>query len=415
MRILSLYDKPRDSGQVSRLKGLLLAYAARGDEVHYIASEPLFEEEHPNIKAHLIWTPFRRKSGLLYWTWLSLMIPGYFYVKVLRIFPKRVIFFETYYSFLCWLPSVLVRAKKVLLMRAIIFRELEGKPISKFYSRLIDYTALLASDLIVAPTDSMRLKLLTRVPALNCRLSVLPYSAGQVLSGPKNTDFPEPNGSDPAWTEWLSARGDRKKSLCANYNIPEKDLLLAISGKRANQENIDHLLRAIADTESKRISLLVFGEYKEQQLILSVVHGLGLEDQVVFTGEKDDIPAILGACDVFLHCSGKEGMSTDLMCALSLGAGVQAIDTPEMREILQHNECLLPAEDVGALSATLLGLVKEKKALQAVKQKSQLRAQHFNFSWPEAIIDLIESASCEKVKAPVPGEIELHSEPVANT
>lgn len=388
-RVLSLYDKHRDSGQVSRLKDLLLAYASRGSQVHYIASEPLFEEEHENVRAHIIWTPFRAKKGILYWTWLSFMIPAHFYLKAFSFFPRRVVFFETYYSYLCWLPSVLIGSKKILLMRAIIFPELEGKPLRRFYSRLVDYTAVLASDLIVAPTESMRSKLLTRLPSLNHRVRVVPFSANpQIADNALETS--DELEEVPASEEWLAKQSQRKKQICLDFNIPDKNLLVAISGKRANQQNIEYFLRAMADASSNRLSLIVFGEYKEQQAIMSIVHGLGLEDRVVFTGSNQDIGRVLGACDLFVHCSGKEGMSTDLMSALGLGSGVLAIETPEMKEILRHSECLLPKANVGALSSQLLKLIKEKKYLSQVKERSRELAISYNFDWSKTVYGIIE-------------------------
>ena len=160
--ILTLYDSRRASGQVRRLRRLIWEYASQGHKVHYIASEKLFKNEVENVTAHLIKNPFKKRKGFLYWSYLSLTMTAYFYLLSFRYFPKKVIFFETFYSLLCYLPSLIVRSKRILFMRAVAFKrsqEYETSAILWFYTRSIDFLGLFSANLIVAPTEWMRSQL----------------------------------------------------------------------------------------------------------------------------------------------------------------------------------------------------------------------------------------------------------------
>jgi len=391
MNILTLYDSRRASGQVSRLKKLIFEYASNGHTVHYIASEQLFKIEHSNIKAHLIKIPFKQRKGFLYWTYITLMMTIYFYWLAFRYLPRTVIFFETFYSLLCYLPCTLIRARKVLFMRAVVFRrdsEHESSAITRFYRKSIDFLGLFSASLIIAPTEWMRSQLLTKVPFINQRVHVLPY-ATSLPSGVKN-NYNEGLRQNSSWLAWLDGHDERKKILCQNYDIPEKSLVVALSGRRAKKEDIIYFLKTMAALESDRLTLIVYGDQKEKLNLLTTVTGLGLNEQVIFSGSYFVDNTILLGADLFLHSSGEEGMSTDLLEALGSGIGVIAMETQEMKEILVHPECLLPKRNVGECGVKLANFINNRESIQVCKRLSQQRAVSYSFNWPKKALELLQ-------------------------
>ena len=389
--ILTLYDSRRASGQVSRLKRLIWEYSSQGYQVHYIASEELFKTEVENVEAHIIKVPFKKRKGFLYWAYLSSMMLIYFYILCLRYLPRKVIFFETYYSLLCYLPATLIRAKKILLMRAVAFRRDSGfeiSPLVRLYSRSIDYLGLLSANLIIAPTDWMRAQLLTRVPFLNRRVHVLPYATR--LPKPVEKGLEGELKDNSTWIEWLDDHAERKKKLCRNYQISEKSLIVALSGKRANKDDVVYFLRTMFALESSKLVLIIFGQQDDKLSLLTLVGGLGLSEQVIFIDSALHGDSIIAGSDLFLHSSGEEGMSTDLLGALGSGLGVIAMETDEMKEILVHKDCLLPKDNVGECAIKMADFVNNRERLEACRRLSRERAQAYNFDWPLKVLELVQ-------------------------
>ena len=82
---------------------------------------------------------------------------------------------------------------------------------------------------------------------------------------------------------------------------------------------------------------------------------LGLTDRVIFTGLRDDVPALLSAVDVSVMPSLNEALSNVLLESMAAGAPVVATDVGGTIEALQHerNGLLIPAANPAAMAAAI--------------------------------------------------------------
>lgn len=142
----------------------------------------------------------------------------------------------------------------------------------------------------------------------------------------------------------------------------------------------DHetLLRAFAAVKQQRgdARLLLVGDGTARPRLERLARSLGISDSVDFTGNRTDVPELLGQMDVFAFAVRRgEGLGVALTEALAAGTPVVAADVPGCREVLGEPACGLLYEegDAAALAAQLLLALKSDQS--ALVQGGRRRAE----------------------------------------
>jgi glycosyltransferase involved in cell wall biosynthesis len=91
----------------------------------------------------------------------------------------------------------------------------------------------------------------------------------------------------------------------------------------------------------------------------SLARDLRIEDRVVFTGERTDIPRIMAATDVFTMPSFEEPFGLVYLEAMAMQRPVVAVDNGGTPEVVEHGRSGLLSryQDVDALAANILTLL----------------------------------------------------------
>jgi glycosyltransferase involved in cell wall biosynthesis len=95
------------------------------------------------------------------------------------------------------------------------------------------------------------------------------------------------------------------------------------------------------------------------QMLKEHARGLGIVENVVFTGQRSDVALLLAACDVFSLPSFEEPFGLVFAEAMAMKRPVVALTTGGTPEVVEHGKCgLLSAPgDIDALAANLLRLL----------------------------------------------------------
>jgi glycosyltransferase involved in cell wall biosynthesis len=121
------------------------------------------------------------------------------------------------------------------------------------------------------------------------------------------------------------------------------------------------------------------GELRDQ--IVNEAKALQVENSVVFTGYRSDLPCILGSLDIFILTSAYESFSYVTCEAMALGKPVVATDVPGPRELVEAGKSgfLVGVKEPRALAAKLLTLIEDPALRRCMGAAGRRRAeQHFN-------------------------------------
>jgi len=163
-------------------------------------------------------------------------------------------------------------------------------------------------------------------------------------------DAVEPRSLEPA-------RGAREVRRSLGLESGRLALLSLASLDR--RKGLDVLLEALARLRERRAdplpALWIAGSGPEEGPLRQLVADLRLGESVDFLGRREDAPDLLGACDVFVLPSRREGMGVAALEAMAVGKPVVASRVGGLAHAVESEGTglLVPPEDPGALAAAL--------------------------------------------------------------
>jgi glycosyltransferase involved in cell wall biosynthesis len=124
----------------------------------------------------------------------------------------------------------------------------------------------------------------------------------------------------------------------------------------------EYLVRAAEDVvrQCPRVRFLLVGDGILRDTLQRQIAGAGLTDYFQFTGlvDPEEIPGLIGAMDVLVHTSLREGLARTLPQALIAGKPVVSFDVDGAREVTITGETgfLVPPRSVEPLAQALVQL-----------------------------------------------------------
>jgi glycosyltransferase involved in cell wall biosynthesis len=113
-------------------------------------------------------------------------------------------------------------------------------------------------------------------------------------------------------------------------------------------------------------------QYKEE--LKELTRRLGLEDRVIFTGFRMDVPDLLAALSIVVSPSlGLEGLSNSLLESMATGLPVVATRVGGTPEIVEDGESglLVPPGDPSALAAAISRLLQDRMTAKRLGQSAR--------------------------------------------
>lgn len=126
-----------------------------------------------------------------------------------------------------------------------------------------------------------------------------------------------------------------------------------------------------------RSHLLLVGEGELRPRLEAQAQELGIAANVHFLGQRNDVPAVLRAADVFVLSSKMEGLGSAVLEAMFCGAPVAACAAGGIPESVRHEETglLAPPEEPEPLAEAVLRLLHDRE-LAARLAENALRRVH---------------------------------------
>jgi len=154
------------------------------------------------------------------------------------------------------------------------------------------------------------------------------------------------------------------KAVKEELQIKEGDLIVGnISCFKPQKAPLDFLkLAAIVKKSFPRIKFVLVGDGVLRKKIERAILRANLQDNLILTGWRRDITAILSSIDVFVLTSLWEGMPVSALEAMRCAKPIVATDTGGIREIVVdgYNGFLVKPKDMQSMSRQLITLLKNK-------------------------------------------------------
>jgi glycosyltransferase involved in cell wall biosynthesis len=107
--------------------------------------------------------------------------------------------------------------------------------------------------------------------------------------------------------------------------------------------------------------LLVIGEGSRREALEAQARQLDIHNRVVFTGRRDDVPAVTAALDVAVLPSYREALGLSILEAMALSRPVVASNVGGIPEMIEDGVTglLVPPHDARALGAAIVRLLRD--------------------------------------------------------
>ena len=161
-------------------------------------------------------------------------------------------------------------------------------------------------------------------------------------------------------------RYDHQEPCCTlreEYGLPESGAIVGIVARLEPEKGHATLLEAwsLVLRHHPDATLLVVGEGSRHDSLVERARELGIEGRVVFTGRRDDVPAVTAALDVAVLPSYREAQGLSILEAMALSRPVVATNVGGIPEVVVDGltGLLVPPHDADALAAAVCRLLAD--------------------------------------------------------
>ncbi|HEU4884791.1 MAG TPA: glycosyltransferase [Longimicrobium sp.] len=197
-------------------------------------------------------------------------------------------------------------------------------------------------------------------------------------------------------------RGRAAEQLRRELGVGAGALLIGAAGHVARRKGFDVLLDAFARADLPSARLVVVGDGPELPALRAHARELGIADRVYWLGHRDDVPAVLAGCGLFVLSSRNEGMANVMLEAMAAGTPVIATDISGVRTAVGADDggspagWIVPPEDADALAAALrqvAALLRDDPAAVQARADEAMRRVRERFGVERMV------AECEAILA----------------
>lgn len=182
------------------------------------------------------------------------------------------------------------------------------------------------------------------------------------------------NGIDPNQFQVCESQTVVRRSLGLPVGVP----LIGCVARLEPVKGHSYLIDAMAEIRAHlpQAILLIVGTGTAQVTLREKVRKQGLSGAVLFLGERQDIPTLLRAMDLFVLPSLDEGLGIALLEAMAMGLPVVATNVGGIPEVVDNGRTgiLVPPQDSEALAQAVIALLRDEKRRQRMGMLGKERA-----------------------------------------
>ncbi|WP_242976797.1 glycosyltransferase family 4 protein [Clostridium sp. 3-3] len=161
-------------------------------------------------------------------------------------------------------------------------------------------------------------------------------------------------------------------------------------GRLSKQKGMEYYIKAIPESIKKyrKIKFYIIGDGEDKLELIKLAKELGIEDNVIFLGYRNDVINIIKQLDLIVLSSLWEGLPLTPIEAFSEGKTIIATDVDGTSEIVkdQYNGLLIVSKDSNEIAMNIIKII-DNKSLKDNLQKNAYKTYSQKFS-----IDIFNSS-----------------------
>ncbi len=155
-----------------------------------------------------------------------------------------------------------------------------------------------------------------------------------------------------------------RKSTRIALCVKDHEILIGTVARLAKAKGQEYLIQAVSSLVNKypHVKFLLVGSGKEEGFFKKLIHDLDLENHFILTGDREDIPDLLAAIDIFAFPSLSESMPYAVLEAMAAGKPIVASKTGGISELIKNGleGYLVEPGNISALEEALKVLIEDE-------------------------------------------------------
>ena len=172
---------------------------------------------------------------------------------------------------------------------------------------------------------------------------------------------------------------ESKECFKKKLNIDQKFRIIGTVGRLAHVKDYKTLLEAfrLAINDKKDVKLVFVGDGEEKESLEGYSRTLGISDNTIFMGFRQDVADIVSSFDIFLLSSLTEGISVALLEAMSLSVPAIVTDVGGNPEVVVDSETgiLVPPKDPQKMAEAIRRILKNPDMAKKMGQAGRKRVE----------------------------------------
>ena len=156
----------------------------------------------------------------------------------------------------------------------------------------------------------------------------------------------------------------------SEFNIGPGDYVVGMVGRLEGIKGFEYFIDSarIVLNSIKDTKFLIVGDGSLRSSLMERSRRLGIEDNIIFTGWREDVPQIISILDVLVLASLNEAVGRVLLEAGISGKPTVATAVGGISEIVKDGETgiLVPPRDSEGIAGAVTGLLKDKEKRRAM-------------------------------------------------
>ncbi len=184
------------------------------------------------------------------------------------------------------------------------------------------------------------------------------------------------------------------QSIRQQYLHDEKDYLVVSVGRLIPEKGYSDLinaLRIVVDKFGKNVKLLIVGKGYLLEDLQKQVNEMEMADSIQLLGERDDVPILLAASDIYASASHYEGQSLAVLEAMASGLPVVATDVGDNRRVIAENcGSVIPAGNLEIMAREIMRLIENPQERKRIGKKANayVRENYSVSKWTDRLLAL---------------------------